>query len=495
MADVAATLVGWSSTTGSNAPSDGATVGSGLDDNLREIQGVIVRGLSNKGADIASATTTDLGAVEGLMHDITGTTTITSFGTVRAGIWKVIKFEGALTLTHNATSLILPGAANITTADGDVAIVISEGSGNWRCLNYVMASVSPLSNASNTAAYNAIIGGDFSTNPWQRGTSFAAPAATTYTADRWSQFNNSGAVYTVSKSADAPTLAQAGTLITHCMLIDTTTSDAAVAVGDFIVTYQKIEGYNFRALAQRSMALQFWHKHTKVGTYCVAVQNAGQDRSYVTEYTQAVSDAWEYTSLVIPASPSAGTWDYTTGTGLTLYFTQMAGATYQTAANVWTAGNFYGTANQVNAVDDVANNFRLAAIDLRPGNVVFPVQSRDVGTEKLLAYRYYWEWQAGATADVVCVAQAYNTTQSQGVISLPVTMRVAPTLSVSAAGDFKTLQASGSGSDACSSVTLLSANKVSAALEFTSANLVAGDATRVDAGGSASAKLKFDSEL
>jgi len=127
-------------------------VGSGLDDNLREIQGVIVRGLSNKGADIASATTTDLGAVEGLMHDITGTTTITSFGTVRAGIWKVIKFEGALTLTHNAASLILPGAANITTADGDVAIVISEGSGNWRCLNYARASVSPLVAASDTAA-------------------------------------------------------------------------------------------------------------------------------------------------------------------------------------------------------------------------------------------------------------------------------------------------------------------------------------------------------
>jgi len=115
-----------------------------LDDNLRELQGAVVRGLSHKGADIASATTTDLGAVEGLAHDITGTTTITGFGTVRAGIWKIIKFEGALTLTHNATSLILPGGANITTADGDVALVISEGSGNWRCLSYQKASAAPL---------------------------------------------------------------------------------------------------------------------------------------------------------------------------------------------------------------------------------------------------------------------------------------------------------------------------------------------------------------
>lgn len=140
MADVASNLYQWSTTASINSPSGSTNVGTGLDDNLREIQAVIRAGLASKGADIASATTTDLGAVAGLMHDITGTTTITGFGTVSAGIWKFIKFEGALTLTHNSTSLILPGGANITTADGDCAIVISEGSGNWRCLSYMRAS-------------------------------------------------------------------------------------------------------------------------------------------------------------------------------------------------------------------------------------------------------------------------------------------------------------------------------------------------------------------
>ena len=143
MADVAATLALWSSTTNSNSPAGTATVGNGVDDNMREVQGVTVRGLSHKGSDIASAATTDLGAVEGLLHDITGTTTITGFGTVRDGIWKIIKFEGALTLTHNSTSLILPGAANITTADGDIAIMFSEGSGNWRCVDYQPTAYTP----------------------------------------------------------------------------------------------------------------------------------------------------------------------------------------------------------------------------------------------------------------------------------------------------------------------------------------------------------------
>jgi hypothetical protein len=121
-----------SATAGSNPPSGGDTIGTSLDDYFRAAFQIIRGDLASKGADIASAATTDLGAVQGLFHDITGTTTITSFGTVAAGIWKVLQFDGALTLTHNATSLIIPGGANITTAAGDMCMVTSEGAGNWR---------------------------------------------------------------------------------------------------------------------------------------------------------------------------------------------------------------------------------------------------------------------------------------------------------------------------------------------------------------------------
>jgi microcystin-dependent protein len=139
MADVAADLKSWSTTASSNSPGGSTAVGTGLDDNLRELQKVVRQDLANKGADIASASTTDVGAVAGVMHDITGTTSITSLGTVSAGIWKMLKFEGALTLTHNATSLILPGGTSILTADGDIGIFISEGSGNWRCVGFTSA--------------------------------------------------------------------------------------------------------------------------------------------------------------------------------------------------------------------------------------------------------------------------------------------------------------------------------------------------------------------
>lgn len=91
---------------------------------------------TSKGADIASATTPDIGAATGQFVDITGTTTITGFASAQAGVVRLVRFTGALTFTHNATSLILPTGANITTAAGDTAILISLGSGNWLCFAY-----------------------------------------------------------------------------------------------------------------------------------------------------------------------------------------------------------------------------------------------------------------------------------------------------------------------------------------------------------------------
>jgi hypothetical protein len=67
---------------------------------------------------VASATTCDIGAVDGGKIVISGTTTITGLGTSTNKL-RFVRFSGALTLTHNGTSLILPGAANIVTVAGD----------------------------------------------------------------------------------------------------------------------------------------------------------------------------------------------------------------------------------------------------------------------------------------------------------------------------------------------------------------------------------------
>lgn len=83
--------------------------------------------------DVASASTCDIGAAASMRVRITGTTTITSFGTV-ANTVRIIHFGSGLTINYNATSLITPGASNLVVAAGDAAIVSSDASGNWRFL-------------------------------------------------------------------------------------------------------------------------------------------------------------------------------------------------------------------------------------------------------------------------------------------------------------------------------------------------------------------------
>jgi hypothetical protein len=111
--------------------------------------------LNARGSDIASASTVSFTAAgtQGSIHDITGTTTITAI-TLADGRRVEARFTGILTLTHGA-SLILPTAANITTAAGDVAIFRGYGSGVVRCIGYTRAAGTALaggSTASDTTA-------------------------------------------------------------------------------------------------------------------------------------------------------------------------------------------------------------------------------------------------------------------------------------------------------------------------------------------------------
>lgn len=96
-----------------------------------------------KGSDVASAGTLTLGTQR--YYHVTGTTTITDIDFTDAvdGRWAWLVFDGALTLTHNSTTLKLPGGASITTAGGDRALFIQDSSDNIICLDYIPAAAAP----------------------------------------------------------------------------------------------------------------------------------------------------------------------------------------------------------------------------------------------------------------------------------------------------------------------------------------------------------------
>lgn len=288
---------------------------------------------------------------------------------------------------------------------------------------------------------NAIIGGDFDTNPWQRGKNFVGIASTAYSADRWKHLKVGTMVEDVTQTLDAPAIGIAlknrtmDLFAQNCFQSNVTTAEAVLGAGDYSREVQFIEGYNFKIFARVPLVLSFWHKHTKVGTYCIAFRNSVADRSYVAEYAQVVSDVWEFESITIPASPSAGTWNYTTGIGLEVSFCKGSGATFQTPPNVWTVGDFFASVNQVNSLDTIGNKFRLDIIQLELGSIPTKFERRSIQEELLLCQRYYWKTfnqgvtpgQGGPINGALEYFTALAGVNNQAIwVNFPVTMRSVP---------------------------------------------------------------------
>jgi len=143
---VPSSITDLSQTAGSNSPAGGDSVFPNLDNYIRAIESFIAvlrdgKGLSTE-LDVASSGTCDIGASNSPFARITGTTTITSFGTNYNGP-RYLRFADALILTHSST-LVLPTAANITTVAGDTCVVIpgatSGTADKWVVVAYQRAS-------------------------------------------------------------------------------------------------------------------------------------------------------------------------------------------------------------------------------------------------------------------------------------------------------------------------------------------------------------------
>lgn len=143
-----------STTATSNSPSGTDAIGTSLDDYLRAIQ-AIIKQQDSKGTDVASGGTIDVPPI-GRYFVVTGTTTISAISDDWIGRTVILKFSGALTLTHSA-ALILPGAANITVAAGDIVVFVNESTGVWRCVAYSRSDGVPITTSGTDTLTNKTI--------------------------------------------------------------------------------------------------------------------------------------------------------------------------------------------------------------------------------------------------------------------------------------------------------------------------------------------------
>ena len=385
---------------------DGAIANMGrMDNTLQAILGMFGRWTSSD--TIASAGTTDIGAQAEAYLTVSGTTTITSFGTVRAGTIRFLRFSGILTLTYNATSMILPGAASITTAADDTAVLVSEGSGNWRCLIYQRANgQAVIAGAAKTdVRRNRVVNHDMRVSQENGITSGTTNGF--YPVDQWAQYRvTSAGVLTIAQVAS---VTPAGS--PNRLRATVTTADASLAAGEYWTISQNLEGSNvadfqYGGASAKNSVLRFGFKGP-AGTYAARLGNSAANRSYVALFTitapQANTDTVQTISVV---GDTSGTWLTTDGViGITLDIVLAAGTTFQGAAG-WQAGNILATSAISNGMGTVAAVFELFDVGLRLDPDATGVYGQYEVGEVNAFYRSerYWE-------------KSYNPTVAPGTIT------------------------------------------------------------------------------
>lgn len=236
---------------------------------------------------------------------------------------------------------------------------------------------------------NLIIGGDFNTNPWQRGTSFVSPVTLDYTADRFQHRFSGVQDFTVSRNIDNPSFVEAGLFDSFSLNYEVTNANAGPGAGDFTTIEQPIEGSLALPVYDTFFGISFWVKSAIAGIFCVAFQNDARTRNHIVEYTIDTPNVWQEITIQLPHESAGGTWEIGSETGLRVIFTLNAGATFQGVADTWQAGDLVATANQVNLTATLANTFRIALVRCVNGVVGTAYWMRDKGRELGLCQRYY----------------------------------------------------------------------------------------------------------
>ena len=286
---------------------------------------------------------------------------------------------------------------------------------------------------------NKIINGDMTVN--QRGYTSASPVSVStgsqvyYSADRWyGSGETSQGVYSLGQSTTVPS---SETFI-NSLVATCTTADASLAATDDYEFGQAVEGFNASSLgygtsSAKQSVLSFWVRSSLTGTYCVALRNSAGNRSYIAEYTINVADIWEKKTIYINGD-TTGTWLKNTSTGINITWALAVGSTYQTAAGSWTAGNYLCSSNQVNWMSSsTTRTFYITGVQLEQNSQPTPFEQRPYGTELALCQRYFVKFTFPASN--ITTGMVYPTNNAFAALTLPVTMRTAPT-SITTTGTF-----------------------------------------------------------
>ena len=269
---------------------------------------------------------------------------------------------------------------------------------------------------------------------WQRGTSIALGAGT-YTADRWYGYRGvAGSTVTRQATGDTTNLPN----IQYSLRVQRdsgNTSTTAIAISN------SFESINSIPFAGKPVTLSFYARagvnfSQASSTLSFTLSSGtGTDQNVMTGYTGQAT-------VATTAAVLTTTWQRFT----------VSGTVASTATEL---GIKIGDFNPVGTAG--ANDwFEVTGVQIDVGSVALPFRTYAATIQGELAacQRYYWRLTGQTSGNYFTAGYANSTTSAIGIVSYPVIMRVAPSATFSAAGDFNFTWSAGTSTISAAAIDL-----------------------------------------
>ena len=298
-----------------------------------------------------------------------------------------------------------------------------------------MALVGTISAPNDFGFKNRIINGAMVID--QRNVGASSSAASGYPVDRFAIAPQAGGYITWGQNLGSVTPPNG--FVNYLGFSTTTTY--SLGAGDSFRCEHLIEGYNVADLGwgtanAQPITISFWTRSSLTGTHAATLQNSARSRSYPFTWTINSANTWEYKTVTI-AGDTTGTWLTTNGIGIRINFNLGCGATGSGTAGSWSSSNFVSATGAVSVVGTSSATLYITGVQLEKGSTATSFDYRSYTTELQLCQRYCHVFRGAtdATYSNIALGICHDNVYLNVGITMPVQMRVQPTITYSAVGD------------------------------------------------------------
>jgi hypothetical protein len=274
-----------------------------------------------------------------------------------------------------------------------------------------------------------------------------------YAIDQWQVAYHHTANTAVFSTQQVSTggAAPLGTNLTYGLRLLASTALTSPSSGDFVFYRHPVEGWRWERLCwglsmARSISIGFWVYSDVAATGSLAIRNAANNRSYVTNFTVAASATKQWVTMTIPGD-QAGVWVGGNVLAAEIDIVFACGSQYQApTANTWLAGNYIATSANTNFYPTNGNSVVITGFTMLVGNNMplaanMGLLMRPTSEEISLCQRYYWT-TLGTVYTCAVIGNSFTTSgYIGGSFIFPVEMRASPTVSVVGAWNLVNVQA------------------------------------------------------